>query len=49
MTGRTVGFTALLAGVPLVAAPFMEARLFRIAARLEANGVAAAPVASARS
>jgi len=27
----------------------MEARLFRIAARLEADGVAAAPVASARS
>jgi len=40
---------AVAAGVPLVAAPFMEARLFRIAARLEADGVAAAPVASARS
>jgi len=36
-------------GVQLVAAPFMEARLFRIAARLEADGVVAAPVASARS
>jgi AtzE family amidohydrolase len=35
-------------GVQLVAAPFMEARLFRIAARLEADGVVAAPVASAR-
>jgi len=40
---------AVAAGVPLVAAPFMEARLFRIAARLEADGVVAAPVASARS
>jgi len=36
-------------GVQLVAAPFMEARLFRIAARLEADGVVAAPVASASS
>jgi len=35
-------------GVQLIAAPFGEAHLFRIAARLEADGVVAAPVAPAR-
>lgn len=35
-------------GVQLVAAPFMEESLFRVAARLEKDGVVAAPVASAR-
>jgi Asp-tRNA(Asn)/Glu-tRNA(Gln) amidotransferase A subunit family amidase len=30
-------------GVQLVAAPFREAVLFRVAARLEADGIAAAP------
>jgi AtzE family amidohydrolase len=35
-------------GVQLIAAPFREALLFRAAARLEADGVVAAPVASAR-
>ena len=33
-------------GVQLVAAPFREAMLFRVAARLEADGVVAAPIAS---
>jgi aspartyl-tRNA(Asn)/glutamyl-tRNA(Gln) amidotransferase subunit A len=37
---------ALPLGVQLVAAPFREAALFRVAARLEADGVASAPVAS---
>ena len=37
---------ALPLGVQLVAAPFREAVLFRVAARLEADGVVAAPVAS---
>ena len=32
-------------GVQLIAAPFREAVLFRVAARLEADGVVAAPVA----
>jgi len=32
-------------GVQLVAAPFMEESLFRVAARLENDGVVAAPVA----
>jgi len=32
-------------GVQLVAAPFMEESLFRAAARLEHDGVVAAPVA----
>ncbi len=36
-------------GVQLVAAPFMEATLFRVAARLEQDGVVAAPLASARA
>ena len=36
-------------GVQLVAAPFMEESLFRVAARLEKDGVVAAPVASARA
>ena len=36
---------ALPLGVQLVAAPFREAVLFRVAARLEADGVVAAPVA----
>jgi Asp-tRNA(Asn)/Glu-tRNA(Gln) amidotransferase A subunit family amidase len=31
-------------GVQLIAAPFREAVLFRVAARLEAAGVVAAPV-----
>jgi Asp-tRNA(Asn)/Glu-tRNA(Gln) amidotransferase A subunit family amidase len=31
-------------GVQLVAAPFMEESLFRVAARLEHDGVVAAPV-----
>ena len=31
-------------GVQLIAAPFREAALFRVAARLEASGVVAAPV-----
>jgi hypothetical protein len=35
----------LLLGVQLVAAPFMEESLFRVAARLEQDGVVAAPVA----
>jgi len=35
-------------GVQLVAAPFREESLFRVAARLEKDGVVAAPVASAR-
>jgi aspartyl-tRNA(Asn)/glutamyl-tRNA(Gln) amidotransferase subunit A len=35
-------------GVQLIAAPFREAHLFRAAARLEADGVVAAPVAPAR-
>jgi AtzE family amidohydrolase len=35
---------ALPLGVQLVAAPFNEAALFRVAARLEADGVVAAPV-----
>ena len=39
---------ALPLGVQLVAAPFMEESLFRVAARLEQDGVVAAPVASAR-
>ena len=38
-----------LLGVQLVAAPFMEATLFRVAARLEQDGVVAAPLASARA
>ena len=33
-------------GVQLVAAPFREAALFRVAARLEADGVVSAPIAS---
>jgi len=37
---------ALPLGVQLVAAPFREAALFRVAARLEADGVVSAPVAS---
>jgi len=36
-------------GVQLVAAPVMEATLFRVAARLEQDGVVAAPLASARA
>jgi 1-carboxybiuret hydrolase len=32
-------------GVQLVAAPFMEESRFRVAARLEQDGVVAAPVA----
>ena len=36
-------------GVQLVAAPFMEAALFRVAARLEQDGVVTAPLASARA
>jgi len=36
---------ALPLGVQLIAAPFREAVLFRVAARLEADGVVAAPVA----
>ena len=36
---------ALPLGVQRVAAPFREALLFRVAARLEADGVIAAPVA----
>ena len=35
----------VLLGVQLVAAPFREAALFRVAAQLEATGVVAAPVA----
>ena len=37
---------ALPLGVQLVAAPFRESALFRVAAKLEADGVAAAPVVS---
>jgi AtzE family amidohydrolase len=40
------GPAGLPLGVQLVAAPFREAALFRVAARLEADGVASAPVAS---
>jgi AtzE family amidohydrolase len=40
---------ALPLGVQLVAAPFMEASLFRVAARLENDGGVAAPIASARA
>jgi Asp-tRNA(Asn)/Glu-tRNA(Gln) amidotransferase A subunit family amidase len=36
-------------GVQLVAAPFMEESLFRVAASLERDGVVAAPVASSRA
>src|SRR5437899_202600 len=36
-------------GVQLVAAPFMEESLFRVAARLENDGIVAAPVASGRA
>jgi Asp-tRNA(Asn)/Glu-tRNA(Gln) amidotransferase A subunit family amidase len=36
---------ALPLGVQLVAAPFAETSLFRVARRLEANGLVAAPVA----
>lgn len=36
-------------GIQLVAAPFREASLFRVAARLEQDGVVAAPVAPARA
>jgi AtzE family amidohydrolase len=36
-------------GLQLVAAPFREESLFRVAARLEKEGVVAAPVASARA
>jgi amidase/aspartyl-tRNA(Asn)/glutamyl-tRNA(Gln) amidotransferase subunit A len=32
-------------GVQLIAAPFREPALFRVAARLEADGIVAAPVA----
>ena len=42
------GAAPLPLGVQLVAAPFMEAHLFRVAARLETDGVVAAPVAPAR-
>lgn len=37
---------ALPVGVQLIAAPFNEAALFRVAAQLEADGVVAAPVAA---
>ena len=36
-------------GVQLVAPPFMEASLFRVAARLQKDGVVASPVVSARA
>jgi len=36
-------------GLQLVAAPYREESLFRVAARLEKDGVVAAPVASARA
>jgi len=35
-------------GVQLVAAPFKETHLFRVAARLEADGIVAAPVSARR-
>jgi Asp-tRNA(Asn)/Glu-tRNA(Gln) amidotransferase A subunit family amidase len=43
------GADPLPLGVQLVAAPFMEASLFRVAARLEHDGLVAAPIASARA
>lgn len=49
MSAPIVEPSSLPLGIQLVAAPFREESLFRVAARLETDGVVAAPVAAARA